>query len=174
MRVFLKVKYALAFLPEEDVVKGFELVKSESPRVFRAFVDYFERYYKGRIIPKNRERMIPSFPISYWNVHERVKNGQPRTNNNVESWHNLIQVDVKRNLNFIEYLHLLRDQQERTDKMFPAIINGQDESVKKSKQDIELDNRLLKQCKRYKSDELDKFLEGVSSNLIYRIIQPRY
>jgi hypothetical protein len=156
---------ALAFLIEEDVVKGFELVKSKSPRVFRAFVDYFERYYIGRINPTNKERMIPRFPISYWNVHERVKNCQPRTNNNVESWHNLIQVDVKRNLNFIECIHLLRDQQERTDKILLEIVNGQDKPAKKSKKDIDLENRLLKQCKRYKSDEFDKFLEGVANNL---------
>ncbi|RNA37123.1 hypothetical protein BpHYR1_012687, partial [Brachionus plicatilis] len=54
---------ALAFLPEADVLTGFEQVKVFAPA-------------KGK-------RVVPRFPIDIWNLHERVKLGLPHACKNM-------------------------------------------------------------------------------------------
>ena len=39
---------ALAFLPIEDVIVGFEIVKSKAPASFKKMFDFIERTYVGR------------------------------------------------------------------------------------------------------------------------------
>jgi hypothetical protein len=46
---------------------------------------YWEDNYIGRL--RVNIRANPLFPISTWNVHSRVTDGLPRTNNSVEGWH---------------------------------------------------------------------------------------
>ena len=51
---------------------------------------YFHKTYTGLNQPdSNVER--PLFPIKFWNVDERTKNDEHRTNNQVEWWHRLFQ-----------------------------------------------------------------------------------
>ena len=50
------------------------------------FVLYFQKTYVGQMV---NGREIPGiFPYQLWNMHERVKNNLPRTNNSLEGWHN--------------------------------------------------------------------------------------
>lgn len=88
---------ALAFLPERFVVEAFEFIKSSCPRNFVKIASYFERTYIGKLI-KRSNRKKARFPISFWNVFKRVKDDLPRTNNQVESWHNKIQADSRKHL----------------------------------------------------------------------------
>ncbi|XP_076069967.1 uncharacterized protein LOC143041794 [Oratosquilla oratoria] len=92
----LKVRFlpALAFLPIDDVIDGFEeLTDDDFPQ---ELVSYFETYYirgvRGR--GQRRRRVEPVFPIHLWNVHERTENGMPRTNNYVEGFHNALRTSV--------------------------------------------------------------------------------
>ena len=56
---------------------------------------YFEKYYIGKKNPKNHlERKLPSYPISTWNVYNKVLNGDKRTNNNLEAWHAAFEVII--------------------------------------------------------------------------------
>jgi hypothetical protein len=86
---------ALALLPVCDVVDGFEdLLKNENLPV--ELTKYFETYYIGNARGRgnNKRRIVPMFPIETWNVRERTVMGMPRTNNNVESFHNAIQSSI--------------------------------------------------------------------------------
>ena len=56
-------------------------------------MDYFEDTFIGRPTRRNGRR-APQFPISLWNVHDRVEEGLPRTNNTVEGWHRSFQSNV--------------------------------------------------------------------------------
>ena len=38
------------------------------------------------------------FPIEDWNLFERVKDGKPTTNNNVENWLTVVMKDQRRKL----------------------------------------------------------------------------
>lgn len=85
----------LAFLKPEDVVPGFEFIRTFAPAICKPLLDYFEKYYIGTVNPRNdRERSIPWFPIELWSVYQRVLNDEPRTNNSTESWHKSLAVRI--------------------------------------------------------------------------------
>lgn len=82
---------ALAFVPEEDVLRSFEeLIQSEyfieNYDDLQEVIDYFEDTWIGRL-QNNLTRRHPLFPIKIWNCHSASKQGLPKTNNSVEGWH---------------------------------------------------------------------------------------
>ena len=89
---------ALAFLPVQRVIEGFEIIKNESPSSFQAILAYVERNYIGCRKPNSVTRKEAKFPVELWNVNEWVKNGQPRTTNKVETWHGTVTPDARQNL----------------------------------------------------------------------------
>jgi len=105
-RNILKMPQSLAFLPIEDVISTFELLKKKIPedQAIKDFFEYFEKYYIGEqveIRPRGRNaaskpstfiRKEPPFPVKLWNVNSRVDSLLPRTNNFVEAWHNSFSV----------------------------------------------------------------------------------
>jgi hypothetical protein len=78
-----------AFLPEEDVIFGFDYLKSEIYENFKDILKYTQKNYIVKLkLDKDGEliRAYPRFPINSWNLHDRVLKNLPRTNNSVESW----------------------------------------------------------------------------------------
>ena len=59
----------------------------EYPESAMTVTKYFEDNYIGKQLP-NGSRRTPPFPIRVWNMHQRVIDRMPRTNNSVEGWHN--------------------------------------------------------------------------------------
>ena len=49
-------------------------------------MDYFESNYIGEL--RRNRRLPPRFPHAMWNVNNRVLDDLPRTNNDLEGWHN--------------------------------------------------------------------------------------
>ena len=80
---------ALALIPVNDVIPAFEEL-IEDDEIPEEFIHYFEKNYvgleKGR--GKNKRRENPRFLIQHWNVHNRILNGLPRTNNSCEGCNN--------------------------------------------------------------------------------------
>ncbi|RNA11182.1 hypothetical protein BpHYR1_049115 [Brachionus plicatilis] len=70
---------ALAFVKSEDVIEWFDLIQKKI-------------------------RVVPRFPISTWNLYDRIMNRQPRTTNAVEAWHNALTSDEKKHLKIKELL----------------------------------------------------------------------
>ena len=86
---FLVKKFqSLAFVPTDRVIDAFEgLVTSldpETDELLGDFLVYFETTWIG-IVQRGRRRR-PLFDIDLWNVHDRVENNLPRTNNYIEGW----------------------------------------------------------------------------------------
>ena len=55
----------LAFVPEDDVVEAFLLLRTSSPAKFKPILEYLEVYYIGKLVPLSRTlRQTPTFPIS--------------------------------------------------------------------------------------------------------------
>ena len=77
---------ALAFVPENDVQRYFNIVFENIDQDLDVIMDYFEENYLG-VLRRGRFRR-PRFPYAWWGVHDRVQNNLPRTNNVVEGWHN--------------------------------------------------------------------------------------
>jgi len=81
---------ALSFVPPADVPTAFEELVDSFDGTMTPLVDYWEDNYIGR---QRRNRLgNPRFSIDLWNVHERVVNGLPRTNNSIEAWHRSFQL----------------------------------------------------------------------------------
>jgi len=85
---------ALAYLPACDVIQGFEAVKDrqEFNSVEKTFLNYIEKNYVGGLSRKG-ERKVARFPT--WNLHTRVLEGSPTTNNPVESLQSSVTTDTK-------------------------------------------------------------------------------
>ena len=79
----IKMFRALAFLPPDDVIDTYEdLCEDESVPI--EFISYFVLIY---IRPKRGRRDQPLYPFNFWNVHNRVIQDLPRTNNAFEGFH---------------------------------------------------------------------------------------
>ncbi|CAF0986321.1 unnamed protein product [Brachionus calyciflorus] len=98
VRNLLKLPQALALIPANDVLHGFNLIKSKvTDSKILEFYEYIEDIYFGKnMIEKvgrgrgRKEVLVfkePLFSVSLWNVNSRVVDCLPRTNF-VESWHN--------------------------------------------------------------------------------------
>lgn len=90
----LRMICALAFLPPNDVINGFDDLSNEIRNTFNGDADdlleYFEDTYIGRF-RRNAPRRAPLFAIELWNMFHRTDDELPRTNNSVEGWHRSFQ-----------------------------------------------------------------------------------
>ncbi|CAF3461959.1 unnamed protein product [Rotaria socialis] len=75
---------ALAFINPNDVINAFADVSTHLGDDFQSMLDYFEDTYIGRF-HANGSRAKPLFNFEYWNVYERTKNHQMRTNSSAEA-----------------------------------------------------------------------------------------
>ena len=84
----IRMLSALAFLPPNRVVEGFNmLIDSEIiPHEAENVLDYFEDTWIGRPDRRGRRRG-PKFNIDIWSCYDRVEKDLPKTNNSVEGWH---------------------------------------------------------------------------------------
>jgi hypothetical protein len=76
---------ALDFVPPADVANAFDELVESSPAQLTRINDYWEDNFVGR--QRRNRRGNPRFPITIWNMCERLNDYLPRTNNSVEGWH---------------------------------------------------------------------------------------
>ena len=74
---------ALSFVPVQDVILAFDELCNHCGIDEQSVLDYFETNYIGEL----RRGLLPLFPHELWNMHNRVLNELPRTNNSLEGWH---------------------------------------------------------------------------------------
>ena len=129
---------ALAFVPEENVKGAFQELKLHMPEDADSIVDYFERTYVQRITYESepnddgtlmiRRRVHEAIsPPFVWNVHERVVDGLPRTNNQLEGWHRRFQTAVnKPHPNIHEFMVRLKEEQDHTEAVIQQLVAGQE------------------------------------------------
>ena len=88
---------ALAFVPPHDVVNSFDelyvVIRNQYDGDAGKVLNYFEDIYIGRF-RRNAPRRPPFFPMVLWNMLNRTAEELPRTNNNIEAWHNSFQANV--------------------------------------------------------------------------------
>ena len=80
----------MAFVPPKDVQNSYDqlaaLILNQYGNGADGVLDYFEDNYVGMfhvIVP----RVIPTFPINFWNMFNRTDGELLKTNNAVEGWH---------------------------------------------------------------------------------------
>ena len=76
----MRMLIALAFVSTADIESAFDDLVATLPSEATTVVNYFEDNYIGR--PSRRGQCRRAlFPITFWNCHDRVNQGLPRTNN---------------------------------------------------------------------------------------------
>lgn len=163
---YIRSFFALAFLPEIAVKQAFSILK-ESFSVpahltadFNSFCDYMTRTYIGNIF------VHPMYAIAFWNVHDRVVEDLPRTNNAVEGWnHKLNHVAGCHHPSFLRFLDIIRNEQESTAQSFEFRKTGNPPKRTKPKyRRINANIKELVTLYDLGKKEILEFLEGMSVN----------
>jgi hypothetical protein len=154
---------ALAFLPEDDVIFGFDYLKSQINENFKDILKYVEKNYIGKLkIGKDGEvtRANPRFPINSWNLHERVLKNLPRTNNSVESWHGSYSDTIKKGMTVDKVVQAFRKEQNNTEAFIVQIKTGT-EIIRKARS-IEQDKKIFQLVSNYSSNSMGEFITNIS------------
>ncbi|CAK1591269.1 unnamed protein product [Parnassius mnemosyne] len=164
VRMHLKMLLALSFVQEGDVITAFEELTESCPREIDAVIDYWEDTYIGR--QRRNRRADPKFPIHVWNVHDRVHQGLPRTNNSVEGWHHAFQhtVDCHHPCIF-KLIDHFRKEQDRVEIELERFRDGFRNPEASKKKYVQLNRRLETLMGNYNNDDLLPYLRGISNNL---------
>lgn len=91
----LKKLFALCFLPEIDIIRGFELLMAisfftslDNHLIINQFLMYFEKVWIGTKIGNSDQRNNPIYTPAIWSQNYAVLSDLDRTNNKVEGFHN--------------------------------------------------------------------------------------
>ena len=84
-RTNIRMIAALAFVPTADIIQLFDVLAQHCVGNEQPILDYFENNYTGEF--RRGRRRAPRFPHVLWNIHRRVMQDLPRTNNLLEGWH---------------------------------------------------------------------------------------
>ena len=168
---------ALAFLPVNDVVVGFQLLQNSAPDgtdelVAYKDVNYVNGTFRNIQQPGDMQQVIrripPRFPPESWNVHNQAINGDPKTNNLVEGWNHRfkkllghIHPTIWR---AIEYVQLEREVSVTKIRRH-AVGEEPYHYVKRENQATQ--RRLKNLCIRYRDGgiNMNDFLGGIARNI---------
>jgi len=160
---------ALAFLPPQDVVAGFERLThaDDYPDELDAVVDYFESVYIGNIGRGSRRRR-PTFPHSLWSQYHRVLNDLPRTTNSLEGWHNALK-GVLLNVahpSMPAFVTKIRLEESSAAHRIERIVAGHPPQHKRKKyQDV--DDRIKSIVTSYTPTNIIQYLRSISHNISF-------
>ena len=110
-------------------------------------------------------RKKPQFDHKLWNIHDRVINGIPRSNNSVEGWHKAFASRVSINHpTIIKLAEKIRREQSKFEIDIAKILQGHQIKTKK-KCYRELDERITRLVNAYNSTQLDQHLKNLACNI---------
>ena len=111
------------------------------------------------------DRKKPQFDHQFWNIHDRVIGGVPRSNNSVEGWHNAFADRVSiSHPNIVKLAEKIRLERSKFAVDVGKIIQGHDITTKKARC-RRLDERITRVVNTYDSSELDQFLKNIAGNI---------
>jgi hypothetical protein len=97
-------------------------------------------------------RKTPRFALDLWNCYERTRLGLPRTNNNLEGWHNALQATIKSHPHLLSLIDSLKLEQSNTENVYVKLSTG---NVNKRKAVyVMLEEQLTNIISDFKSEKL--------------------
>lgn len=163
--ISVKTLTALAFVPVANVIPAFhELISSSNfdPRM-QEVVDYFENTWIGRQ-PRIGERLQPTFSIELWNLYDRTKNDQARTNNNLEGWHTRFQSLLQcSNPTIFRCLNAIKMEQKRNEDFIARLSAGENPPPQKKKYKA-VSDRIKRIVNNYNGQNIEEYLRGLAHN----------
>ena len=124
----LKLRHlnALAFVPCSRTIVYFErLVDSNFfDNETSELIDYFEDTWIGR--PSRRgTRREPKFKVSMWNCFNNMTENLPKTNNNIEGWHNGFQRLISaHHPNIWNFIKAIKKEQSISELKYEQLLSG--------------------------------------------------
>ena len=102
---------ALSFVPVNDVIDAFNALAGNADANLQPILDHIEDNYIDHM---RRGHFRPArFPMSMWNMHDRVLDNLPRTNNSVEGWHHAFAASCGgHHLNFWRFLNVIKNEED--------------------------------------------------------------
>jgi len=170
VRSFFRKIASLAFVPVSDVIDAFVLLKKSLSDMFakyNVFTKYFEENYIGsKKRGKSSGRHQPRFAIEYWNVYSRNIQGLPRSNNNIEGWHNAFQQTIGKHPHIYKFVDCIKLEQSNTENLITELGTGK--TIKRlHNRYVAFNNRLDNIVSVYKKDNLLNYLENISLVIEY-------
>lgn len=159
---------ALAFLPPDDVVEGFEqlcrVIRGVYDDQLDDLLDYFEDTYIGRY-RRDAPRRPAMFPIDLWNMFHRTYDELPRTNNNVEGWHRGFQAQVSScHPVFWKFLQILQNEEGlKRVEILQNLVGHQAEPQRRRYRDCNA--RILAVVDDYANRERMQYLRSIAHNI---------
>ena len=164
-RINVKMISAIAFVPTDDVIDAFQELSDHCGDDEQAILDYFETYYIGE--QRRGRRLRARFPHAMWNVHGRVENDLPRTNNHLEGWHNRFNAFISvRHADIWKFIQALKgdcalQNHTRTQAMIGADPPRQRLVYR------QVNERLQNLVENYNVNDKINYLRGIAYNLAF-------
>ena len=164
VREHIRMLVSLAFLPIEDIDKGFKKLQETCPEICQPIFNYFEDNYIGRLTSTGRQK--PRFDPNMWSCRERVLLDKGRTNNAVEGWNGaFVKLVNCKHPSFPKLIEKFKDEQKNAEVLVEKMCAGQKVQADKKKKYAKIDQKLKEKVENYSSDDLIKYLRGCSYNI---------
>ncbi|KAI1697347.1 hypothetical protein DdX_18541 [Ditylenchus destructor] len=122
-----------------------------------------ERTYFGQM--QNGVRSIPRYPPEKWNLHERVRNSEPRSNNGIEAYNNqLVRKVVEARPNIWHWIRIIKEEISLSVHKVDEFQAGQPAKRRRSNYRI-MDDRLRETILRYNQIPLELFIRNIANHL---------
>ncbi|KAI1703037.1 hypothetical protein Ddc_16730 [Ditylenchus destructor] len=110
-------------------------------------------------------RTMPRYPPNKWNLHERVKNSEPRSNNGIEAYNNqLVRKSVELRPNIWHWIRVMKEELSLAEQKIDEFQGGQPAPRRRSNYRI-MDDRLRETVIRYDGAQLEQFIRNIANHL---------
>ncbi|CAF1005735.1 unnamed protein product [Rotaria magnacalcarata] len=158
-RLNVKQLIALAFVPLDQIIIGFDLICDLFDDDADDLLEYFEKTRIGT------GRKKPQFDHKLWNIHDRVVATVPRSNNSVEGWHNAFASRVAiSHPTIVKLGEKIRRKQSKFEVDIAKILQGHNIKTKKACY-RKLDERITRLANSFDPTQLDQFLKSMAANI---------
>lgn len=159
-----KMIIALSFVPLSKIDLYFDTLANELSHGFSSLLNWFEDTYVGRQNRRGGGRRAPLFPHEIWNLHERVLNGEDRTNNYAEAAHRRLQFELGMNNPTIwKFIDGLRKVQKGRDTHYVQLSTGRPPKPKLQKY-LAADQRIHDLVLRFDDMDAIGYLQSIAHN----------
>ncbi|KAI1706167.1 MULE transposase domain-containing protein [Ditylenchus destructor] len=159
----VKMIFALPFVPVNDLERAFEVLYNITDPALEQIIASLERTYFGRM--HDDVRNMPRYPPYKWNLHERVKNSEPRSNNGIEAYNNqLVRKAVESRPNIWHWIRIIKEELSLAEHKIDEFQGGQPAPRRRSNYRI-MDDRLRECVTRYNVAQLEHFLRNIANHL---------
>lgn len=162
-RANIRMIGALSFVPIADTIVAFDELSNHAGNQEQVILDYFESTYIGEM--RRGRRLAPRFPHTMWNMNGRVQDDLPRTNNNLEGWHNRFSgAFTHRHANIWKFITVLKNDSTLNHHIMMQVLIGAAVPPQRHVYQ-EINQRIVTLVTNYRNDNILEFLRGISYNL---------